>query len=40
MCGLAGLYAYHYAANPIDLAELRTIRDHMAARGPDGEGEW
>jgi asparagine synthase (glutamine-hydrolysing) len=40
MCGLAGLYAYHYAANPVDLAELRTIRDHMAARGPDGEGEW
>jgi asparagine synthase (glutamine-hydrolysing) len=40
MCGVAGLYAYHYAANPIDLAELRTIRDHMAARGPDGKGEW
>ena len=40
MCGLAGLYAYHYAANPVDLAELRAIRDHMAARGPDGEGEW
>ena len=40
MCGLAGIYAYHYAANPIELAELRTIRDHMAARGPDGEGEW
>ncbi len=40
MCGLAGLYAYHYAANPVDLAELRSIRDHMAARGPDGEGEW
>ena len=40
MCGLAGLYAYHYAANPIDLGELRAIRDHMAARGPDGEGEW
>src|SRR5580704_10777127 len=40
MCGLAGLYAYHYAANPIDLAELRSIRDHMAARGPDGDGEW
>ena len=40
MCGLAGLYAYHYAANPVDSAELRAIRDHMAARGPDGEGEW
>src|SRR3984893_8355962 len=40
MCGIAGLYAYHYAANPIDRIELRSIRDHMAARGPDGEGEW
>src|SRR6202043_2742696 len=40
MCGIAGLYAYHYAANPIDRIELRSIRDQMAARGPDGEGEW
>jgi asparagine synthase (glutamine-hydrolysing) len=40
MCGIAGIYAYHYAANPIDVAELRRIRDHMAARGPDGQGEW
>ncbi len=40
MCGIAGIYAYHYAANAIDLAELRLIRDHMAARGPDGAGEW
>jgi asparagine synthase (glutamine-hydrolysing) len=40
MCGIAGIYAYHYAANPVDVAELRRIRDHMAARGPDGAGEW
>src|SRR5689334_17787213 len=40
MCGIAGLYAYHYAANPIDTMELRGICDHMAARGPDGKGEW
>jgi asparagine synthase (glutamine-hydrolysing) len=40
MCGIAGIYAYHYAANPVDRSELRTIRDHMAARGPDGVGEW
>jgi asparagine synthase (glutamine-hydrolysing) len=40
MCGIAGIYAYHYAANPIDGTELRTMRDHMAARGPDGSGEW
>jgi asparagine synthase (glutamine-hydrolysing) len=40
MCGIAGIYAYHYAANPVDRAELRRIRDHMTARGPDGFGEW
>src|SRR5438477_718972 len=40
MCGIAGIYAYHYAANPIDLGELCRIRDHMAARGPDGAGTW
>jgi asparagine synthetase B (glutamine-hydrolysing) len=40
VCGIAGIYAYHYAANAVDRAELRHIRDHMAARGPDGLGEW
>jgi asparagine synthase (glutamine-hydrolysing) len=40
VCGIAGIYAYHYAANAVDRAELRRIRDHMAARGPDGLGEW
>jgi asparagine synthase (glutamine-hydrolysing) len=40
MCGIAGIYAYHYAANPVEPVELRRIRDHMAARGPDGLGEW
>jgi asparagine synthase (glutamine-hydrolysing) len=40
MCGIAGIYAYHYAANGADRGELRRIRDHMAARGPDGLGEW
>jgi asparagine synthase (glutamine-hydrolysing) len=40
MCGIAGIYAYHYAANPIDRAELRRIRDHMATRGPDGCSGW
>lgn len=40
MCGIAGIYAYHYAANPVERAELQRIRDHMAARGPDGCGEW
>ena len=40
MCGIAGIYSYHYAANPIDTAELYRMRDHMAARGPDGLGAW
>lgn len=40
MCGIAGIHAYHYAATPVDRDELRAIRDHMAARGPDGKGEW
>jgi asparagine synthase (glutamine-hydrolysing) len=40
MCGINGIYAYHYAANPVDQAELVSTRDHMAARGPDGKGEW
>jgi len=40
MCGINGIFAYHYAANPIDGEELRRTRDHMAARGPDGTGEW
>lgn len=40
MCGVAGIFAYHHAASPVDRAELATIRDHMVARGPDGSGEW
>src|SRR5829696_3547542 len=40
MCGIAGIFAYHYAANPASRDELRHIRDYMAARGPDGSGEW
>ena len=40
MCGIAGIFAYHYAAPAVDRDELRAIRDHMTARGPDGRGEW
>jgi asparagine synthase (glutamine-hydrolysing) len=40
MCGIVGILAYDYAAPPVDRGELRVIRDHMAARGPDGHGEW
>jgi asparagine synthase (glutamine-hydrolysing) len=40
MCGINGIFAYHYAANPIDRAELVRSRDYMAARGPDGMGAY
>src|SRR5215475_6873478 len=40
MCGINGICSYHYAANPVDRVELIRTRDHMAARGPDGKGEW
>ena len=40
MCGIAGIYAYRPAAGQVDRQELRRIRDHMRARGPDGSGEW
>ncbi len=40
MCGIAGIYAYRDTPGPLDLTELRAMRDHMAVRGPDGCGEW
>jgi asparagine synthase (glutamine-hydrolysing) len=40
MCGIAGIFAYHYAANPVERDELLRIREHMKARGPDGAGLW
>ncbi len=40
MCGIAGIYAHSPAARPVDRTELTRVRDHMAARGPDGHGEW
>ncbi|CAA2141144.1 asparagine synthase (glutamine-hydrolyzing) [Hyphomicrobium sp. ghe19] len=40
MCGINGIFAYHYAANLIDREELTRSRDYMAARGPDGKGQW
>ena len=40
MCGISGIYSYHYAALDVDRNELLAIRDHMRARGPDGAGEW
>ena len=40
MCGIAAIYAYHYAANTVDVGELERICRAMAVRGPDGEGTW
>src|SRR5438105_609599 len=40
MCGIVAAYAYSGSAAPVDRKELRAVRDQMAARGPDGHGEW
>ncbi|WP_395686609.1 asparagine synthase (glutamine-hydrolyzing) [Caenimonas koreensis] len=40
MCGVVALYAHAASAPQVDRDEVRAIRDHMAARGPDGAGEW
>ena len=40
MCGISAIYSYHSLAPLVDQVELRQVRDHMAARGPDGCGEW
>ncbi|HZM34874.1 MAG TPA: asparagine synthase (glutamine-hydrolyzing) [Burkholderiales bacterium] len=40
MCGIAGIFAYRDVAASVDSHELRRMRDFMAARGPDGAGEW
>ncbi|WP_119290391.1 asparagine synthase (glutamine-hydrolyzing) [Azohydromonas sediminis] len=41
MCGIAGIVSYRdAAAAPLDREELRRMRDAMAARGPDGAGDW
>src|SRR5689334_15038355 len=40
MCGLNGIFAYHYAANFPKEEELLATREAMRARGPDGAGSW
>ena len=40
MCGIAGIFAYHDAAPPVDREELLRIREAMRLRGPDGAGLW
>ncbi|MCW3849358.1 asparagine synthase (glutamine-hydrolyzing) [Sphingomonas sp. LB-2] len=38
MCGINGIFAWRDGA--VDRGELIRTRDRMAARGPDGTGEW
>jgi asparagine synthase (glutamine-hydrolysing) len=40
MCGINGILRLRPEAPAIDRDELRRTRDAMAARGPDGAGEW
>jgi asparagine synthase (glutamine-hydrolysing) len=40
MCGIAGIFAYRSVAPSVDSAELLRMRERMAARGPDGSGQW
>jgi asparagine synthase (glutamine-hydrolysing) len=40
MCGLVAIHAWHPAASAVDREELRRMAARMAARGPDGQGEW
>jgi len=40
MCGIAGIFAYHESAPPVDPDELLRIREAMIKRGPDGAGLW
>lgn len=40
MCGVVGIYSYAAGAPPVSPEELVRVRDHMAARGPDGTGAW
>ena len=40
MCGIAGIFGYGAAAGRVGPDELRRMRESMAARGPDADGEW
>lgn len=40
MCGIAGLYAYLDVAPRASADELARMNLRMAARGPDGSGDW
>jgi asparagine synthase (glutamine-hydrolysing) len=40
VCGINGLLRLSPAAPPLDREELLRTRERMAARGPDGAGDW
>lgn len=40
MCGIAGTFSYGTSPFPGMLREVARVREAMAARGPDGSGEW
>lgn len=40
MCGIAGIFAYLDVAPTVDRGELARMNARMAARGPDGSGDW
>jgi asparagine synthase (glutamine-hydrolysing) len=40
MCGIAAIFAYQSGAPNVSRDEVIAMRDYMAARGPDGVGEW
>ncbi|GAB4173990.1 MAG: hypothetical protein Fur0039_15730 [Rhodocyclaceae bacterium] len=40
MCGIAGVVGYGDSAPPADAHALARMAARMAARGPDGAGEW
>jgi asparagine synthase (glutamine-hydrolysing) len=40
VCGIVGYFAFGVDAPPVSKPELLRVRDSMAARGPDGAGEW
>lgn len=40
MCGIAAIYAFSPAAQPVSEVELTAIRDRMERRGPDAALNW
>lgn len=40
MCGINAIFAYNHSASAPERRELLATRDAMAARGPDGAGEY